>query len=69
MKIKNNYHKTLSFSEGDWSFSIGPGEVKDVNEKEGRLLLVNPWIKEVFPETAEKKISALKGRAKIKKEI
>jgi len=43
--------------------------VKDVNEKEGRLLLVNPWIKEVFPETAEKKISALKGRAKIKKEI
>jgi len=49
MRIKNNYHKRLSFEfESPYGpFSIGPGEEKEVSEEMGRKLLNNYWIKEI----------------------
>lgn len=46
MKIRNNYHSNLSFP--DVLISIGPGEIKEVDDKIGKKMLQNVWIKEVI---------------------
>ena len=56
MRIKNNYHKKLSFEfENPYmTFSIGPGEEKEVSEELGRRLLDNYWIEEIKVKTPRK---------------
>lgn len=59
MKIKNTYHKRLSFEFDDLGpFSIDTNEEKNVEEKLGKRLIMNSWIKEI--KKIEEKVS--KGR-------
>jgi len=60
MRIKNNYHKRLSFEfENPYmTFSIGPGEEKEVSEELGKRLLGNYWIEEIKSSKSQK----IKGR-------
>ncbi len=52
MKIYNNYIKSLMFPQ--LSFSIGPGEEKEVTEKLGNILLRNSWISKTKIESVQK---------------
>ncbi|MFW5902552.1 MAG: DNA-directed RNA polymerase subunit alpha C-terminal domain-containing protein [archaeon] len=45
MKIKNNYHKKLSFhASGNDPFSIDSGEVLDVDKEKAERALKSKWI-------------------------
>ena len=51
MKIYNNYIESLMFPH--LSFSIGPGEEKEVTEKLGNELLKNSWISKTKKESVQ----------------